>query len=318
MTKKTKKDVYQEVTDQVIAALESGVAPWECPWMREGAHRNAVTNNRYRGINTLITWMVSKEAGYTSAKWLTFNQAKTLGGMVRKGEKATTLIAYNLIKLDKDGKRLPMNAPAEKVDRTVPFIKGIPVFNIEQVDGLPEPDKVEGINDEDTLFAEAEALIENYGIEVRKGGDKAYYSPIGDYIGLPDAKRFHGESAFGHYWATAFHELIHSTGHPNRLDRLESMGVSFGNESYAKEELVAELGAAFMCAEFGVTGELNHADYIGSWLKVLKNDKKFIVQAASKAQQAADFLMEFAPKPQIIEGEGFAEQDAMTVIGGAA
>ena len=294
MTKKVKKDVYQEVTNQVISALEAGVAPWECPWVREGAHRNAVTNNRYKGINVLITWMAASLGKYESSRWLTFNQAKELGGMVRKGEKSTTLVAFNLIKLDKDGNRLPMNAPAEKVDRTVPFIKGIPVFNIEQVDGLPPFDEiVEGITDEDTLFEEAEALIKNYGIEVRKGGDKAYYSPVFDYIQMPDASRFHGENAVNHYWATAFHELIHSTGHPDRLDRLEGMGVSFNDESYAKEELVAELGAAFMCTEFGITGELNHADYIGAWLKVLKNDKKFIVQAARKAQDAADLLLSY-------------------------
>lgn len=288
MTKKAKKDVYKQVTDQVIAALEKGVAPWECPWMSEGPHRNAVTNNRYRGINTLITWMSASVGGYSSSRWLTFNQAKKLGGMVRKGEKSTTLIAYNIIKLDKEGKRLPMSTPDEYVDRTIPFIKGVAVFNVEQVDGLPEPEKVEGITDEDTLFEEAEALIDSYGIEVRKGGDSAYYSPSGDYIQLPDAARFHGENAVSHYWATAFHELVHSTGHESRLDRFGAFG---DKEAYAKEELVAELGAAFICTEFGLKGELNHADYIGAWLKVLKDDKKFIVQAAAKAQEASDLLL---------------------------
>lgn len=286
--KAAKPDVYERITNQIIAALEKGVAPWTCPWVRKGPHRNMVTGHRYRGINTLITWIAAYDAGYESNEWLTFKQCDELGGVVRKGEKATVLLAFNLIKLDKDGNRLPDKTPDELVDKIVPFARGISVFNRDQCDRLPEPEELSEI---DVSFDEAEKLIENYGIEVVIGGDKACYSSLTDKISLPEPGRFKTDDARSHYWATAFHELVHSTGHESRLNRPLANG--FGTPEYAKEELIAELGAAFLCGEFGLPGELQHADYIGNWLEVLNNDKKFVVQAASKAQEASDFLLAF-------------------------
>lgn len=308
MAKSEKIDVYERITNQIIASLEAGVAPWTCSWVRNGAHRNMVSGRKYRGINTLITWLTAELDGYSSNQWLTYRQATELGGQVRKGEKSTTLIAYNLIRKDKDGKRIAANAPKQEGEYTIPFGRGIAVFNRDQCDGLPEV--VLPNANLDVSFAAAEEMIENYGITVEVGGDKACYSLLSDKVIMPDPARFKGDDAKAHYWAAAFHELVHSTGHESRLNR--NLNNTFGSVDYAKEELIAEIGAAFLGSEFGLKGELQHENYIGSWLKELNDDKRFVVQAASKAQEAADYLLTFAPKVKAEEvGDNWAAFDAL-------
>ena len=258
-TNSNRKDVYQTVTDQIVAAIESGAGEWQMPWHRagEGLNRpvNIDTGKGYRGVNVVALWAAGQIRGYASGTWGTYRQWQKTGAQVRKGEKASS------------------------------------VFNADQVDGyevaLPEPkDPVQAIT-------EADAFVSGTGAEVRHGGVRAFYRPSGDFIQMPDKERFTGSktsTATEGYYGTLLHELIHWTGIERRCDR--QFGKRFGDDAYAVEELVAELGAAFLCADLGITPEPrpDHAAYIEHWLKVLKADNRAIFTAASKAAQASDFL----------------------------
>ena len=287
-----RSDLYQDVTDQIIAKLEQGHAPWVHPWGRAGVSAplglplNGATGRTYSGINILLLWGAAIEGGRSGQTWLTFKQALSLGGCVRKGERGTTIVYAD---------RFTPKAEKERAARDgdepgmVPFLKRYTVFNADQCDGLPEdiagapappPDR--------EIIPHAEDLIAATGADFRIGGDRAYYVPSADFIQVPPQPAFFDQI---NYYRTCFHELGHWTGHPKRLAR--DLKGRFGSKDYAREELVAELASAFICAAMSITPTVRHTDYIASWLDVLREDKRAIFRAASLASKAADFVLGF-------------------------
>ncbi|WP_417592724.1 ArdC family protein [Parasphingorhabdus sp.] len=293
--------LYDEVTAQIIAQLEEGVFPWVKPWhagnAKTGLPRNAISGRHYSGINILILWGAVIDGGYPSQDWLTFRQALAAGGCVRKGEKGRTIFYADRFTPDVE-KRQEGDGDAP---RSIPFLKRFTVFNAAQCDGLPQR-----LTDEPTplpereLHDQAEGLIGATEADFRTGGTKAFYSPAEDFVRVPP------QPAFTHqidYYRTALHELGHWTGHKTRLGRDQSG--NFGTALYAREELCAELASAFLCAALGIVPTVRHADYLGSWLAVLRQDNRAIFKAASQASKAADYLLAFADQvPQRSECAG--------------
>lgn len=283
----TRTDLYTRVTDQIVSHLEAGVKPWTQPWQSpQGAVSRPLRHNGepYTGINVLTLWCSSMERGFSAPMWMTFNQALELGGAVRKGEKGSLVVFASSINKTEEGSN------GEKQERNIPFLKSYTVFNVEQIDGLPDRyhSKVEIVSNPDQRLADVEAFFAATGATVGYGGDRAYYAPGPDVIQMPTFEAF--RDAHG-YYATLAHECTHWTSHKSRLDRSFDQQ-KWGDEGYAREELVAELGAAFLCADLGVALEdrADHASYLASWLKVLKNDKRAIFTAAAHAQRAVEFL----------------------------
>lgn len=280
-------DLYRQVTQRIIAQLEAGVAPWVQPWTtgrRSGLlPRNATTGRPYSGINIPILWDAASRGGFTRHEWMTFKQALGAGGVVRKGEKGTPVVFTKRL--------LVAGRLDDETDAMVSVMRVFTVFNADQVEGLPSPDLEAGVEDRAPIL-KALDLVQAVGAEIRQGSDQPCYFPRQDYIAMPDPERF--ESA-EHYFATALHELTHWTGHETRLNR--DLSKRFGSQAYAAEELVAEFGAAFACAELEIKGALRHAEYLGSWLQLLQCDDKAVFTAASKASQAADFLRLRATEP---------------------
>lgn len=286
-----KQSLYEQVTNAIIRELEAGVAPWVKPW-RAGAHDvslpyNAATSREYSGINVPVLWATALDRGYTLPRWLTFRQAKEQGGHVRKGEQGTTVVFV---------KRLPPQAGGsddeEGTTRSRPksVLRSFTVFNVAQCDGLPPRLSAPlAPRPEGERHQAAEAFLKATKAEVRHGGNRAFYSPQHDFVGLPPFAAFESP---GHYYATSLHEHVHWAGSGKRLAR--EFGKRFGDRAYAAEELVAELGAAFLCAHLGIKGRLRHAEYLGSWLELLKDDSRAIFTAASRASQAADYLRAFS------------------------
>lgn len=283
-------DVYQRITDRIVAALEQGAAPWHKPWNAEHAAGRITRPLRcngipYRGVNVIMLWMTAAERGYAAPLWLTFKQAQELGGHVRKGEKGSLVVYANTIcKTETD------EATGEDQERVIPFMKGYTVFNAEQVEGLPAHfyAVAQPVLDPVARIAQAEAFFAATGATIRHGGNMAFYTQAEDRVQMPPFEAFRDAES---YYATLAHELTHWTKHPSRLDR-DCGRKRWGDEGYAAEELVAELGAAFICADLGLAAEprADHASYIASWLNVLKDDKRAIFTAAAHAQRAADFL----------------------------
>ncbi|CDX12633.1 conserved hypothetical protein [Mesorhizobium plurifarium] len=282
--------LYSEITDRIIADLERGSVPWVKPWGRAkaalGLPKNAATGRCYSGINILILWGAVIERGYPGQRWLTFRQALALGGNVRKGEHGTTIVHADrfIPKDEKDRAKADGDDP-----QAVPFLKRFSVFNVAQCEGLPEhlygqPEPLP----EREIIPQAEALMRASGADIRIGGDRAFYMPSADFIELPPQPAFFDQI---NYYRTALHELGHWTGHPTRLAR--DFSGTFGTKAYAREELVAELSAAFTCSSLGIEPTVRHADYIASWLAVLREDNRAIFRAASLASKAADFLLAF-------------------------
>lgn len=280
--------LYDEVTAAIIAQLEEGVLPWVRPWSMAkaalGLPRNAVTGRAYSGINILVLWGAVIEGGYPSQDWLTFRQTLAAGGCVRKGERGRTVFYADRF-TPKDARE----QAAEGEDaRSIPFLKRFTVFNAAQCDGLPDSLVSEPAPlPERELHRAAEELIAATGADFRIGGAKAFYSPSADFVMVPPQPAFHHQID---YYRTALHELGHWTGHGMRLDRDQSG--RFGSAAYAREELVAELASAFLCAELGIEPTVRHADYLGSWLAVLRADHRAIFRAASQASKAAQFLLQ--------------------------
>ncbi len=280
-----KADVYQVITDRVITLLEQGVIPWQKPWQGgQTLPRNAVSGREYRGVNVFLLHAMS----YASPYWLTFNQAKELGGTVRRGEKACPVVFWKWLESDD---------PADS--RRIPFLRYYSVFNVGQCDGIPA-DKVpslDGTRREHSPIAEAEGIVATMPRrpEIRGGLDRAFYSPGADFVGMPAPESFRSAEDF---YSVLFHELTHATGHASRLNRKGVAGTdgewsAFGSTPYAKEELVAEMGAAFLCGQAGIVERTldNSAAYVASWLQRLKDDRRLVVHAAAQAQKAADFIL---------------------------
>jgi antirestriction protein ArdC len=291
MSTTTRTDVYTRVTDKIIADLEQGVRTWMRPWWSAEHAAGKITRPLrhngipYKGINVVMLWSASVVKGYSCPLWLTFKQALDVGGHVEKGEAGELVVYADRIT------RTETNTRGEECEREIPFLKGYTVFNAEQCEDLPahytaRPDAPalllqERIEVADTFFAATRA-------DIRHGGTRAFYAEHPDYVQMPPFETFRGAES---YAATLAHELTHWTKHSKRLAR--DMGrKSWGDEGYAREELVAELGSAFLCADLGITPEVreDHAAYIASWLKVLKDGKRFVFSAASQAQRAVDYL----------------------------
>ena len=283
-------DVYQKITDQIVSELEKGVRPWFKPWNAEHAAGRITRPLRangipYQGINVLMLWSEAIEKGYSSPIWMTFKQALDLKAIVRKGEHGSLVVyADKIIRTVADSKT------GEDTERAIPFMRGYTVFNTEQIEGLPEHYYAKSAPRAETVqrIERAEAFFAATGATVQHGGAMALYSIKHDHVQMPPIEAFRDAES---YYATLAHEATHWTRHPSRLDR-DFGRKRYGDSGYAMEELVAELGSAFLSADLDLTPEVrdDHAAYIASWIKVLKDDKRAIFSAASHAQRAADFL----------------------------
>lgn len=296
MTTTDRQDIYTRVTNAILADLERGTRPWLKPW--NGGHaagpitRPLRGNGQpYKGINVIMLWAAAAMQGFAAPIWLTFKQAKELGTSVRKGAKGSLVVYADRMT------RTEIAGDGEEAEREIYFMKGYTVFNVEQVEGLPAhyyataamPPKADHQRHEGF-----ERFVTGTSADIRHGGDRAYYAPQPDYVQMPPFAAFTDAES---YYATLAHELTHWTAHPARLDR------RFDNrhqarEGYAREELVAEIGAAFLCCDLGITPEPrdDHAAYLQHWLAVLKADKRAIFQAAAHAQRAADYLHRLQPQ----------------------
>ncbi|WP_034161459.1 ArdC family protein [Sphingomonas sp. ERG5] len=295
--------LYDDVTSRIICELEAGRVPWVQPWgsvgtAAPGLPRNALTGRTYSGVNILILWGAVIECGWPSQSWLTFRQALDAGGSVRKGERGVTVVYADRFTPNagkerahatgegegERGSRRGSDTPRAKA---IAFLKRFTVFNVAQCDGLRP-----GLAADPAPLAErevvsvAENVIAASGVDFRIGGDEAFYVPSLDYVQVPPQPAFFAQID---YYRTCLHELTHATGHVSRLDRKLMNGV--GGKHYAREELVAEMGSAFLCAALGIVPTVRHADYLGHWLDLLREDSRAIFRAASQASKAADWLL---------------------------
>ena len=286
-----RRDIYREVTERIIQALEDGVGPWVKPWHSDTEHRNALSNRPYKGINILLLNLTSMERGFVSPLWLTYREARRLGGYVRKGERGTTVVFWKILEVPEvDPEGLPVLDADTGEQRIVqiPFLRHYTVFNVEQCEGLKL--KFEVTEPEEPETQEYEIAERIIALPKIRWGEKACYIPEKDLIVLPPKSRFTLPAAF---YATALHETVHWTGHESRLNR--QFGHRFGSEAYAFEELIAEMGSAFLGTHAGIPfDQVQHPEYIASWIKVLKGNRKAIFTAAREAQKACDWLLEEA------------------------
>lgn len=283
------KDIYENVTNRIIAELEQGVRPWTKPWSAEHAAGRITRPLRhngipYQGINILMLWWSAMDRAFISPFWLTFRQAQQLGAHVRKGEKGSPVVYANSVS------RTEQNDAGEDVEVNVPFMKAYTVFNADQIDGLPEhyTQLAAPVIDPVARIDRIETFFRGIGADIRTGGGQAYYAAGADYVQMPPFEAFKSAES---YYATLAHECTHWTRHPSRLDR--NFGRKrWGDDGYAREELVAEIGAAFLCADLDMEPAIreDHAPYIANWLKVLQSDHRAVFTAAAHAQRAADFL----------------------------
>ena len=291
------KDVYSRITQKIIADLENGVRPWHKPWHAEHAAGKITRPLRhngkpYSGVNVIMLWAMAEEKGYVAPIWMTYRQAKELGGQVKKGERSSLVVYANTFS------KTEVNEDGEEVEHNIPYMKGYSVFNVEQIESLPAHYyAMESSATLDPLQRneEADLFLSSTGAQVHHKGNRAYYTIDADFIQMPPFEFFKDPES---YYATRLHETMHWTRHPSRLDR-DFGRKRWGDEGYAMEELVAEIGSAFLSADLDLTPEVreDHAAYIGNWLEVLKNDKRAIFTAASYAQRAADFLHGLQPAP---------------------
>ena len=285
----TRPDLYSRVTQAIVEDLKRGVRPWTKPWSAEhlaGRISRPLRHSGepYSGINVVLLWAEAVAHGYAAPIWMTFRQALALGAHIRKGEHGATVVYANRVK------RTEAGDDGQDVEREIPFLKAYTVFNVEQIEGLPahfhapaapQPEPQQRVE-------HAEAFFRAVGADIRHGGGQAYYAIGPDYVQCPPFETFVDPEA---YYATLAHECTHWTRHPSRLDR-DFGRKRWGDEGYAREELVAELGAAFLCADLGLelTPREDHASYIDSWLQVLEGDRRFVFTAAAHAQRVCDFL----------------------------
>jgi antirestriction protein ArdC len=290
-------NLYDDITTKIIRELEAGRVPWVQPWGTVAAKaplalpKNASTGRFYSGINVLILWGSVIEHGFPVQGWVTFRQALSLGGHVRKGERGTTVVYAD--RFVPDGEKKRAQETGEEA-HAIPFLKRFTVFNLAQCEGLPQDLAVAAPLPEPGLIEpKVEALIKATRADFRIGGNRAFYMPGADYIQVPPPQVYFEPI---NWHRTALHELSHWTGAPQRLNRDHSG--SYGSKTYAFEELVAEMGAAFCCASLGIVPTVRHADYIGGWLECLRENNRAIIRAASQASKAADYILGFLPEDQ--------------------
>jgi antirestriction protein ArdC len=286
--------LYQQITDKIIAELEQGRLPWVQPWGNAaaplGLPKNVATGRVYSGINILILWMTCTEQGFRTQNWLTFRQALKIGAHVRKGEKGVSVVYADRFIPYRERTRA---AETGDTPEAIPFLKRFTVFNADQCEGLsaaiaPPPQSL--TEHENLVLPQAGALIRATGADIRIGGNRAFYIPSGDFIQVPPMPSFFEPI---NWHRTVCHELGHWTGADHRLNR--DLSGDFGSSSYAREELVAEMCGAFVCAALSIVPTVRHADYLGCWLEVLREDNRAIIRAASAASKAADYLLAFRP-----------------------
>jgi antirestriction protein ArdC len=300
--------LYEEVTSRIVAELEAGRFPWVQPWGASGGPapglpRNALTGRPYSGVNVLLLWGAVIEQGHPSQGWLTFRQALEAGGAVRRGERGTTIVYAD--RFTPEAERERARETGEEA-RAVPFLKRFTVFNIAQCEGLrpdfaPDPAPLP----EGEIVPVAEEVIAASGVQFRIGGNRAFYAPALDLVQVPCRQAFFEQI---NYYRTCLHELTHATGHPSRLGRDQSG--AFGSKAYAREELIAEMGSAFLCAALRIVPTVRHADYLASWLEVLREDHRAIFRAASAASKAADWLLS-RHKTARAQGAGAEAEEAL-------
>jgi antirestriction protein ArdC len=293
-------DIYAKITDRIIADLERGVRPWVQPWHADHAGGRITKPLRhngepYSGINVILLWSEAVARGFSSATWMTFKQAIELGGHVRKGETGSTVVYANTFT------RTETDGAGQEVEQAIPFLKAYTVFCVDQIEDLPERfyAKPKAVTDPVERIAHADAFFAATGAIIRHGGSQAFYMPSQDVIQMPPFETF--KDAESHA-ATLAHEIIHWTSSAGRLNRDLSL-YSKDKSERAREELIAELGSAFLCADLGIAPEHeprpDHASYLASWLKILSNDKRFIFSAAAHAQKAAAFLHSLQPSSSV-------------------
>jgi antirestriction protein ArdC len=279
-------DLYQGITNQIVAILEKGVVPWRSPILGRtsaGHPQNLESMKPYRGINVFLLAMTAWQKGYGSSYWLTFNQAKAHGASVKKGEKSSMVVFW---------KQHETTDQETGEAKKIPLLRYYNVFNVEQCTGIDAPDAGSFEPTPFTPIETAEHIAECFtdGPALEHAGQQAFYSPLADAIRIPEPTRFRSTEE---YYATLFHELAHSTGHSTRLNRgLDTAPKPFGSADYGKEELVAEMAAAYLCGHAGIRPAVieNQAAYISGWLAQLHHDKKLIITAAGAAQKAADWI----------------------------
>ncbi|MBZ9823385.1 ArdC family protein [Mesorhizobium sp. CA4] len=290
-------DIYARITDRIVAELEKGIRPWMQPWQSSNASGRVTRPLRhnglpYNGMNVLLLWSEAVARGFSSPMWMTFKQALELGGGVRKGETGSVVVFASRFT------RTETENQGEEIDREIPFLKAYSVFNIAQIDGLPDQfyrRQAEPVRDPIARIEHADRFFANTGAVIRHGGDRAYFAPVTDHIQMPPFQTFRDAAS---YVATLSHEVTHWTSAPHRVKRDLSRYAKDRSER-AREELIAELGSCFLCADLGIAPELeprpDHASYLGSWLKVLADDKRAIFSAAAHAQRAVAFLHGLQP-----------------------
>src|ERR1700720_2026700 len=290
MQRSEKQDIYTRITNQIVSHLEKGVRPWVRPWNAEHAAGRIPPPLRhngkpYSGINVLSLWASAMAQNFAAPVWMTFKQASELDAHIRKGERGSLVVYADSIKRKETDEKT-----GDEIDREIPFLKGYTVFNVEQIEGLPEVyyAKTEPTLDPVTRIEHAEKFFAALGATIRHGGNRAFYSIAADVIQVPPFASFQDAES---YYATLAHECTHWTGSKARLDR-DFGGHRFGSDGYAVEELVAELGAAFLCCdlELALEPREDHASYIATWLKVLATDNRAVFTAAAHAQRAAEFI----------------------------
>ena len=278
-----KRDLYADVSARIVSELERGAAPWVRPWSAtagQNVPQNAVSNRPYSGCNVILLWL-ARDRGWRAPRFVTFKQAIEAGGNVRGGEHGTKVYFVKQLQVRADD-------GAEAETRLIPMLREYTVFNVDQCDGLPDSiraGKPMRVRNPDTRDALVDEFLRSTGADIREGHGEAYYVPSQDFISMPAFEAFKGADLF---YNVVFHELSHWTGHKSRLDR--DLKNRFGSRCYAAEELVAELGAAFLCAEFGFDGDVRSAGYIATWIELLKADPRAFFTACSKASKAADYL----------------------------
>ena len=285
------RDLYQEATDRIIKALESGLTPWQKPWenVNTGPLRNASSNRAYRGcVNSILLHAASMERGFSDPRWISFKQCQENGWKVKKGAKSEKIYFSKPLMVDErelaTGKILIDAETGKPRQKQIPFLQVSPVFNAQEIDGIPPlvPSEVTF-----SPIAAGEEILKRSPVEIRTGGNRAFYNPASDSIAIPDMAQFISQESF---YSTAAHEIIHSTGHKDRCNR--EFGKRFGDNAYAYEEMIAEMGSLQLAMETGLPSQIeNHASYVEHWLSVLKSDKKAIFSASAQATKAVNFIM---------------------------
>jgi antirestriction protein ArdC len=280
-----RRDIYRDITEKIVQAMSEQKLPFQRPWeLTEFGRPQNYSGRHYHGVNFLLLYITAQERGYADSRWMTFKQANEQGFKIRKGEKSAPVYFYKPFTIEEKDKQT-----GETVKREIPYLCEYRVFNGQQIEGMPSQAQREP---NWNPIEQVEALIKRHNPEIRIGGNQAYYSPSGDFIQMPTKAQFPDE---GSWYGTLLHEMAHWTGAPHRLNRQFGR---FGDASYAKEELVAQLTSAFLCGSLQVPMSLdNHAAYLSSWEQILQDDKYCIFRHARAAEQASDLIM-FRTQPE--------------------